>query len=1717
MNIYSFLILALISLVIVTILKISEFREQNNPEKENEKNDTKIETDTISETEKIETDTISETAKIETDTISETAKIETDTISETAKIETDTISETAKIETDTISETAKIETDKATTEQEHKEDQIHYFTGIYKSEKGKKIKAFNPLGILINDNQYSIYYLSNNTNSKLRQIEEGENLDSGQREEIELDNINNGYFDSPEDNFIEIKVVFIDPLTSLDFLFTGCDDLISVDLSHMNFPNINRLSYTFNDCKNIEKINLTSLDTSNVENMEFLFAGCDNLVEIIGLENLNTSSLRVATGIFLNCRNLQIVNISSFDLDNIAENYGLFVNTTSLQVVDLGNCSDANNIFNPNEELNIIIIANDSINTSLLLGNVGVYVNNETNNISEIIEELSCIRGFDDKCYECNEEKGKKNLCSSCNFGYYLPEGVQYSRTKCKICDEGCIDCVSENNSDTSFCYYCDWYYSWYNGKCIKYCELGQNEKCQECKSELEGKNDECLSCNDGYFLDTNYSKSVCRKGDVENCKEYNFESGNLQCIKCLNGYMLYDNKCYESCEVGYGKKCATCNPLFEYRKFCQTCNKNYYLYNGINSTECRSCSYGLNNHCQSCELIGGEIFCTECLNGYKLIDGKCFKDCDNGCISCFFDGKTDGKCLKCQEAFTMVPDYNYWYEFDSDTLDSDYSDYSDYINITNTTNITYSTTDKHYTCLGCPYGCKSCYDPDNGYNYWYSENLVCTSCINGYKLIGKKCEWQCSTYNGNKNRCLTCDNNILGRCATCNPNYYLNITSGKCISCGVDNCTICNEKKECLECDINYKLENNKCVKICEIGSEEKCKKCNNNIGNSEECLECNDGYYLPEDTNKKECAKCPEGCTDCYGNTNQITCTSCESCFILNEGKCVRLNDDVLYKLFCLKCNLEYVESCVECKDGSYLFPINKQLFQCKECGPNIKKCHETDGKIIIDECNDGYKLSGEICLKECEKGGLSKCLSCKTTPGEINQCAECNKGFYIPDDSIDKEKCIQCQDKGCIKCSGLLNNDICSECHKDYILYEGKCIKNCEKGYDNKCLKCSKEPGNNDKCGECNYKYYLPEYSTDLNKNFICKKCPNNCLSCYGEYDNPICTGCINDYIVRNGKCIEGCRFLLARDCIECDDSNEFPVCLRCYEGTFFPSDRSKKYDKCYKCSMIGCKKCQGETEYTDECIECKSEYAPIMSDDGRIQSCLKLCDIGTKNKCKSCSDEIGKCGQCNDGYELNGGMCYIKDFDVEAEYETTKENEWFTLMNKMCIESLEVDGEPYIENLSNKIFASKPGIHKIRMKLYEYCSFPSLFNNNPYLKSIIFFNNFNSYRITLMNDCFTNCPNLESVDLSNLDLGNNKCFMNFFRDNKKLKEVHFPKSDINPYYLYGMFQNCESLTSIDISSIHNDNAYPMNNMFNGCSNLKTLNISGFTKTNVDISNMLDGLPKNGNIIANPIFKLKIEYQIPEEWVVEINDPNLIKSIFVIGDSTASSNGANDGKTEGWGKYLEKYISAEIKNKAFLGESARTFYRDGRWNNTIKKIVKGDYVFIQFGHFDDGDVQTNLKCSIDGTGDETVTIEVNGVKEIVHTFPWYIKHFANQVLTKGANPVLISLTPSFSFVNGKISETNKYQEFMKLVSDKLKIPFIDLYSYIRVYYENYGENYLRKNNWFPIDDIHTSPEAAEFNAKMIINSLKCKKIEDLTALLNSEGNVINYPCSD
>lgn len=81
----------------------------------------------------------------------------------------------------------------------------------------------------------------------------------------------------------------------------------------------------------------------------------------------------------------------------------------------------------------------------------------------------------------------------------------------------------------------------------------------------------------------------------------------------------------------------------------------------------------------------------------------------------------------------------------------------------------------------------------------------------------------------------------------------------------------------------------------------------------------------------------------------------------------------------------------------------------------------------------------------------------------------------------------------------------------------------------------------------------------------------------------------------------------------------------------------------------------------------------------------------------------------------------------------------------------------------------------------------------------------------------------------------------------------------------------------------------------------------------------------------------------------------------TIFTIGDSTMANKKLEGGNPErGWGQMLSRYFTdgITIDNHAVNGRSSKSFIDEGRWDNVLSKIQKGDYVFIQFGHNDEKD---------------------------------------------------------------------------------------------------------------------------------------------------------------
>ena len=227
--------------------------------------------------------------------------------------------------------------------------------------------------------------------------------------------------------------------------------------------------------------------------------------------------------------------------------------------------------------------------------------------------------------------------------------------------------------------------------------------------------------------------------------------------------------------------------------------------------------------------------------------------------------------------------------------------------------------------------------------------------------------------------------------------------------------------------------------------------------------------------------------------------------------------------------------MDQCLECYKGFYL--SNDEKKQCIKC--DIDNCKECEGNAADKKCSkclEGYILSGKKCLKPCEINENSQCKICNNEEEKIDQCLECNKGFYLPKDN--NSYCEKCDIDNCKECEGNTTYTKCSICEGDYILSGNKCLKPCETNENSQCKKCNNEEEKIDQCLECYKGFYLPK-----DNNTYCEKCSiknceicenNNCTKCFDnfltKYENSVIISCFTETpdridIIKNGNLTEG----------------------------------------------------------------------------------------------------------------------------------------------------------------------------------------------------------------------------------------------------------------------------------------------------------------------------------------------------------------------------------------------------------------------------------------------------------------------------------------------------------------------------------------------------------------------------------------------------------------
>lgn len=229
--------------------------------------------------------------------------------------------------------------------------------------------------------------------------------------------------------------------------------------------------------------------------------------------------------------------------------------------------------------------------------------------------------------------------------------------------------------------------------------------------------------------------------------------------------------------------------------------------------------------------------------------------------------------------------------------------------------------------------------------------------------------------------------------------------------------------------------------------------------------------------------------------------------------------------------------------------------------------------------------------------------------------------------------------------------------------------------------------------------------------------------------------------------------------------------------------------------------------------------------------------------------------------------------------------------------------------------------------------------------------------------------------------------------------------------------------------------------------------------------------------------------------------IENPKVVfpkkKNIFLIGDSTMA-NSSNENAI-GWGVAFPKFcdtMRVNIINKAVGGRSTRSFTFEGKWEAAKNEFEQGDYVFIQFGHNDAGNIdKEKYRGSLKGMGAETQEVKRDSVIEIVHTYGWYMRQMIKDTKEKGAIPVVLSLTPRNEWPNGKVERrTDTYVAWAE-ESAKLETAFyIDLNDIVASKYEALGKENVAR--FFPQDHTHTNLEGATFTALSVAEILKINK---------------------
>lgn len=168
-----------------------------------------------------------------------------------------------------------------------------------------------------------------------------------------------------------------------------------------------------------------------------------------------------------------------------------------------------------------------------------------------------------------------------------------------------------------------------------------------------------------------------------------------------------------------------------------------------------------------------------------------------------------------------------------------------------------------------------------------------------------------------------------------------------------------------------------------------------------------------------------------------------------------------------------------------------------------------------------------------------------------------------------------------------------------------------------------------------------------------------------------------------------------------------------------------------------------------------------------------------------------------------------------------------------------------------------------------------------------------------------------------------------------------------------------------------------------------------------------------------------------------------------VWLIGDSTCAKKEIRAYPETGWGMPFTYFFDStvEVDNRAVNGRSTKSFIAENRWQSVIDSMNEGDFVFIQFGHNDEGKEKVGRYTTPDEFKDN-------------------LTRYLNETRNKKGVPILLTPVARRTFDStGKIKESHPvYSGAVREVAKKNNVPLIDLDKKSQALLQQFGPEYSK-----------------------------------------------------